>query len=279
MKTKSYPKEVLSLHYTPHRRTAQISFKGRIMPEPGVLANFARTLAELGVRILALNFTSRDSERYVTSFIDLSETKATLEEVVNKVKELEFVEEIQVSGPVIRGLVVDEHNYPLTILGGRSEAMILPRKLFSGMLAGLRRELGASGWALAFNQGLIFGVELARSLKLFVRGPNRDLLRTLTRIYTALGWGKVIDADFNLFTGEGFLAIVNNFEAEAYSLSKEPVCHFTRGAITGALLEMVGKRFEVVETLCIAKGDEYCYFSIKPARRSGSGRARVDTQG
>lgn len=266
MEVKSYPKEVLSLHYAPRRRIAQISFRGQIMPAPGVLANFARTLAELGVRILALNFTSRNAERYVTSFIDLSETRATLKEVVNRVRKLEFVKEIRVSGPVIRGLVVDEHSFPLTILGGRGEAMILPRKLFSRMLAGLRKELGPSGWALAFNQGLIFGRELARDLKLFVRGPTRDLLRALTRIYTALGWGKVIDAGFNLFTGEGFLTVADNFEAEAYTSSEEPVCHFTRGAVTGALLEIVGRKFEVTEVRCAAKGDEYCHFSIGPAK-------------
>lgn len=267
MEVKSYPKEVLSLHYAPRGRIAQISFRGRIMPEPGVLANFARTLAELGVRILALNFTSRNDKRYITSFIDLSEAKVTLDEVISRVRELEFVEEVRAGRPVTRGLVADEHNYPLTILGGRSKAMILPRKLFSGMLAGLKEKLGASGWALAFNQGLIFGAELARSLRLLAPGPTRDLLRALTRIYTALGWGKVIDANFNLFTGEGFLVVADNFEAEAYAPSEEPVCHFTRGAITGALLEIVGKRFEVTETLCVAKGDEYCYFSIRLAKR------------
>jgi len=48
--------------------------------------------------------------------------------------------------------------------------------------------------------------------------------------------------------------------------SATPICYLYAGSIGEAVLWATGKEFEVIETHCLAKGDEYCRFEIGEAR-------------
>ncbi len=48
--------------------------------------------------------------------------------------------------------------------------------------------------------------------------------------------------------------------------SETPICHLYVGSITEAVLWATGKEHEVIETHCLAKGDDYCRFEIGDAR-------------
>jgi len=46
----------------------------------------------------------------------------------------------------------------------------------------------------------------------------------------------------------------------------EPICHLYAGSIAEAVQWATGKEFKIIETHCLAKGDEYCRFEIGEAR-------------
>jgi predicted hydrocarbon binding protein len=48
--------------------------------------------------------------------------------------------------------------------------------------------------------------------------------------------------------------------------SEQPVCHLYIGTVTEAVLWATGVEHEVIETHCIARGDEYCRFEIGAAK-------------
>lgn len=48
--------------------------------------------------------------------------------------------------------------------------------------------------------------------------------------------------------------------------SDKPICYLYIGSITEAVQWATGREFEVTETHCLAKGDEYCRFEIGEAR-------------
>jgi predicted hydrocarbon binding protein len=48
--------------------------------------------------------------------------------------------------------------------------------------------------------------------------------------------------------------------------SEQPICHLYIGTVTEAVLWATGVEHEVVETHCIARGDEYCRFEIGAAK-------------
>ncbi len=48
--------------------------------------------------------------------------------------------------------------------------------------------------------------------------------------------------------------------------SETPVCHLYVGSLAEAVLWATGREYEVTETHCLAKGDEYCRFEIGEPR-------------
>ena len=48
--------------------------------------------------------------------------------------------------------------------------------------------------------------------------------------------------------------------------STEPICHLYVGSITEAVTWATGKEYQIIETHCLAKGDDYCRFEIGEVR-------------
>jgi hypothetical protein len=48
--------------------------------------------------------------------------------------------------------------------------------------------------------------------------------------------------------------------------STEPICHLYVGSIEEAVRWATGKDYRIIETHCLAKGDEYCRFEVGEAR-------------
>ncbi|GEM_PF-2619073 len=45
-----------------------------------------------------------------------------------------------------------------------------------------------------------------------------------------------------------------------------PACHMLAGIFAGGATRVLGKPYSAVETKCIAKGDDYCEFKLKPVQ-------------
>ena len=48
--------------------------------------------------------------------------------------------------------------------------------------------------------------------------------------------------------------------------SSDPICHLYAGSIAEAVQWATGREFRIIETHCLAKGDEYCRFEVGEAR-------------
>ena len=81
-----FPKEVTGILAQPNRELAYIILEAKLLPKPGILARIASIVAKMNMRILSLSFTSRNDRRYITMFVDLTESKHSIEELVGKIK-------------------------------------------------------------------------------------------------------------------------------------------------------------------------------------------------
>ena len=90
------------------------------------------------------------------------------------------------------------------------------------------------------------------------------VLSLFSAIYSTVGWGKVVD--ISLGKDEGMIVFKNCFEADAvlktYGKRDGPQCHFVTGYLEVLFSEMTGKDWQVTETKCEAKEDEFCEFQI-----------------
>ncbi len=48
--------------------------------------------------------------------------------------------------------------------------------------------------------------------------------------------------------------------------SESPICHLYLGSVSEAVQWATGREYQIVETHCLAKGDEYCRFEVGEAR-------------
>ena len=61
------------------------------------------------------------------------------------------------------------------------------------------------------------------------------------------------------------LKVYNLFESiTVKGKKKKPNCRFIRGYLNGIYSRYFNKEVEVIETMCIAKGDPYCRFIVRP---------------
>jgi hypothetical protein len=65
----------------------------------------------------------------------------------------------------------------------------------------------------------------------------------------------------------GRLAYIESTCAICYGRhSQTPICYLYAGSIAEAVLWATGKEYEITETHCLARGDEYCRFEVGEAR-------------
>jgi len=75
------------------------------------------------------------------------------------------------------------------------------------------------------------------------------------------------EVDAHLEENDGKLAYVESTCAICNGRhSEKPICYLYIGSISEAVQWATGKEYEVIETHCVAKGDEYCRFEIGDAR-------------
>jgi len=56
------------------------------------------------------------------------------------------------------------------------------------------------------------------------------------------------------------LRLYDSFECEAFRCSDRPASQFIRGHISGLISALLNSNIRVIETKCIAKGDDFCEF-------------------
>lgn len=129
---------------------------------------------------------------------------------------------------------------------------------------GILRRIGKASFQYGVReQSALLGVA-GVALKLL---PERQRIKfILNGMADAL---KKSNPEVNAWVDEsgGRLAYIESTCAICHSRHSEaPICHLYVGSITEAVQWATGKEFEIRETHCLARGDEYCRFEVGEAR-------------
>ena len=68
------------------------------------------------------------------------------------------------------------------------------------------------------------------------------------------------ESDGKLAYADATCAVCNGRHSEG------PICHLYIGSVSEAVLWATGREYEIIETHCLAKGDEYCRFEVGEAK-------------
>ena len=99
--------------------------------------------------------------------------------------------------------------------------------------------------------------------KLGLKGET--LVRFMVVASSPFGWGRFTLEEFNVEKCRIKVRAENLFECKIFGKVGETRGYFIRGYILGVANEVFRtENLTVEETKCIAKGDPYCEFQVKP---------------
>jgi predicted hydrocarbon binding protein len=243
----------------PEKRLAQIVVT--MKDEVGALANVNTLTASLKVDIRQSLTYSLPHEPHAiyNAFVSINDPNVSLNQLVERIKQSAFVMDVQAFEGQ-KGAIVDTVSFPVNWQGRR--VVILSQHAMARMLERIRSMLDSGGDFILYELGGEYGKDIAE----YFMGTlgKGDLVRIYEyglNVLAATGWGIAelagSKADFPNIT----IRLSSCFECEGRS-SKQVVCSFTRGFLSGVFGAMAGYAVHCEETHCSAKGDHYCQFEL-----------------
>ena len=257
------PKEILVGRVERGERLAQIVVKMKDVV--GAVASVSALIASLKVDIRqSLSHSlKRDSTVIYNAFVVLNDPEVTLEQLVERINQSPFVLEAH-AFEGLDGTVVDTISFPVNWQGRR--VVILAQPAAARMFDGIRSVLGTGGYVVLYELGIDYGKELAGY---FMDKLGRDYLlgnyNYWLNVLAATGWGvpdiKGSKDDFPNLT----IGLSSCLECDGRS-SREAVCSFMRGFLSGVFGGISGHVVHCEESLCQAKGDSRCEFQLRSGK-------------
>lgn len=257
-----YPKRVFTLVETnPGDEIYELCIT--LKDVPGAIAKTAQVLSDANINIKtgSLFYGPEGREKgFWTSFIDVSKSTVKLEELIDKLKELDVVLDVKVEKPA--PVAYEVIHFP--ILHGDRRALVMPIDLFKSLFEEVSKILTPSGFAAVFyNAGKKSGIFFEGFLrKKFNLKKPEDRVAVLMQAVKAIGWGVVESAEVDIETLSGVIRIKDNMEASIWGKCNENVCHWSRGFIAGYVGAVHNIDLEAVEVKCSASGSPYCEFKL-----------------
>ena len=231
----------------------------------GLLKKLAELAENIGVTIRYIQFSMVEADEpfiRAIAFLDFSNSTISPEKALELAKSKKLVREAHLIKPSRKGIIFDNHFFPLIIANER--AVIFRKAVYESLFNGVRKKFGSAGEAMLYYEGFTIGYEIYDK---YVKTANSEKLEDLIEVAKALnmtlGWGIIDKISINAKKGVAKLRIYQNFECEIGKPNRKPYSQFYRGAIAGLFTRFFGKDVKVQETKCIAKGDPYCEFAIK----------------
>ncbi len=237
--------------------------------EPGIIATIASIIADKGLDITYYSTTGtvRQGEWGGSIFfIDFTGSDIDPENLAEELKALEFVEKVEVIKPRFEGFIVDEISFPIML--GPHRAIILSEPALKGFLIDFREHLGSGGEAMLYHIGRAVGAERARYVNDLAEriGVRRleDRITIGALLFKSLGYG--IPEILELREDLPYLRVrvYHCIECELGEKADHPFSHYVRGILAGYASEILKRDLFAVETRCLAMGDPYCEFEVKP---------------
>jgi len=227
---------------------------------PGALGQVASEFARHGVNILSGYISAHPGERlgYVTFFADITDAAVGLEELVSALRKLDMVVELEVRGAEVPGLMVNSAHFPLLFLG--QEVVIIDLRMVGHMFSRLDEVFDTGASVILYEMGMRAGKVIVEEIA-ECGIPEEDVLKVLTALGVARGWGITEILSWDLKAARLALRVWENFECKPLAGKKrKPHSHFMRGLIAGVVSKLTGQPVKVREVKCLAKGDPYCEF-------------------
>lgn len=252
----------------PKRKVYCIAMKGPYAPEiPRKMIEFAEKDKSV---VLSGVFSLDDSNPEIANtlvFIDFTNSSANPEEILQKLRQTGFFEDVQMFAPTSLGFVWDNFFFPLKV--GNDRVIIFRKPLYEALFSGIRKEFGSAGEVFLYYMGLESGSRLFEDYKKISGSANpKTMIDMASAQAFNMGWGIFRIQELNLRKKIVKLRIYDNFECTAGKGAGKPYSHFLRGVSAGLYLNLFKKTGTVEETKCIAQGDTFCEFVAKPAKSS-----------
>ena len=233
---------------------------------PGSFYSILETFAKYKLNIIYVSTSKPTFEKYanILLYVDFTSSKVEPKNIVDELKGNANVLTIESIEPVIESVIVDTVHFPLTIGGKR--AIVLRKPVFEALIKGFRKKFGTVSEAFLYYIGYEIGREALKSHCQILLSRNlEELVRVSEALFKAVGWGKLKILEYSDNDCFAIAIVEDSFECELAGKTNKPYSQLIRGALAGWFSEMVGKKCSAEETKCIAKGDPYCEFHIKPS--------------
>jgi len=236
----------------------------------GVFRRIMRLIEERKVDLKLVHYQSESpkGDKNIFVLIDYTECEISPEELAEEIRRSRDVVTVELIEPRIKGLIADTVSNPLTIGGIRAIITFFPA--YRGLIRDVRERFGSGGAVFLYYAGFEIGKELARvarnmGRRLEVTDPLRIVRDIICSLYDAAGWGLTELIEFKSEPFYMHIRIYNSFECELGLGTGEPYSHLVRGVIAGCITEIFNIKVAVTEVKCLARGDPYCEFTVKPA--------------
>ena len=257
-----YPKHFLAAEFRAGRKLTH--FLVVLTDAPGSFARASALVNEHQIDIITgLHAPGGRNESLWSFFADFTDTTITPSDLASKLRSLPSVRDVrfQLGND---GLIVDSFHFPP--MYGSEPAILIMRETFTSLLGRVRTILGTGPVAgvLLHEMGLSSGKAAYQTLKTRMGEKGlKEQVKQLFGLYGAAGWGVATISDLDFEAKHAVIKIDENFECLPHKgRESEAYSHFLRGDISGFISGVFGTRVRCVETLCIAKGDKSCEFSI-----------------
>jgi len=222
----------------------------------GVLEKISKLFASHGINILKAIITSNEEGADAIFYCDFTRSKIEEEDLLSKFRKVREVKDIRLIRPIIDGLLIDDIHFPITVSNERY--LLFRERSFRMFVKEMRDELGSAAEAFLYYTGKKIGEETWRELDKY----TEDIFSKL-EIFKALfkndGLG-VIEMDISDKTSK--IRVHDSLECKQGIGSGKRYSHLIRGMLEVLFKEAYAQDVKVIETKCIALGDEYCEFII-----------------
>jgi predicted hydrocarbon binding protein len=253
-------KDIFVKVYSPNSQLVEFSIC--LKNVPGALAEVSNLLASLGVNIYSgfLNFYPGEDKGRWAFIAELKGVGVSAEELVNRIKGLRNVLEVEYMHAKFDSLLIDVMHFPLLVMGLRS--FIFKVDTWGSIAAHLLQRFGTGGAVILYEMGLKAGE--ARAKEVVTEGFSGSLaFDVILAERIGLGWGIPKLLEFNEKEVKGSLLVEELFECLPFKgKAKESRSHLFRGYLVGVIQHLFNKRVKVEEVECVAKGDQACLFKF-----------------
>jgi len=258
------PKHLLAFEFDPNRKLAHFVIEMRNIPS--ALEHSAAVASKGGLNILSgfHHAPSQSRNAYWSFFADFTNAKTEPAEFADQIRSLASTLNVRFR-TASSGLLVNSFHFPMIWAGKR--AIAVRADVLTSIFSHVRSLLGAgpASDVLLFQMGQATG---RKSFEQVCALVPRDLLGREPEIagglVAAAGWGILTVSHLDVSKKTVTIQLAENFECLSYPKGDKASSQFMRGFVSGAISEFFQQRLECVETKYVAKGDEYCEFTVEP---------------